>query len=81
MDLIDTHDMSVPTGLQLLVKSPSNLTSSLNLLEFMAFNDITRSHYQNIVAVDLNFGCPSIGNVLDLHYLFISRLFIHVQMS
>jgi tRNA-dihydrouridine synthase B len=56
-DLIDTFDESSLTGVQLLAKSVDELTLSLEKIETLAFS--SRPHYQNIRAVDLNFGCPS----------------------
>lgn len=58
LDLIDTHDSNTPTGIQLMVKSADDLTKSLRQLETLAANG-SRPHFKNIVAVDLNFGCPS----------------------
>mmetsp|Transcript_24897 Transcript_24897/g.35758 ORF Transcript_24897/g.35758 Transcript_24897/m.35758 type:complete len:145 (-) Transcript_24897:474-908(-) len=55
-DLIDTYDS---TGLQLLVKNASQLHSVLKLIEDLAMNDVSKSHLKNIIAIDLNFGCPS----------------------
>lgn len=50
-------DASTPTGLQLLAKSPDELTRALHRIEELA--NSTRHHYNNIRLVDLNFGCPS----------------------
>jgi tRNA-dihydrouridine synthase len=60
-DLIDTYDSTVSTGLQLLVKNASQLHSALKLIEDLSSNDYSKSHLKNIVAIDLNFGCPSPG--------------------
>lgn len=57
LDLIDTHDPDVPTGLQLLVTSEAELQSALDIVERLA--NTTHPHFKNIRAVDLNFGCPS----------------------
>jgi tRNA-dihydrouridine synthase B len=57
LDLIDTHDADVPTGLQLLVTSEAELQSALDIVERLA--DTTHPHFKNIRAIDLNFGCPS----------------------
>lgn len=58
LDLIDTHDPATPTGIQLSAKTPKDLLSSLQFIEASAVNG-TRPEYMNIIAVDLNFGCPS----------------------
>lgn len=57
LDLMDTFDSATPTGIQLLAKSPDELTRALEHIELLATT--TRPHYKNIRAVDLNFGCPS----------------------
>ena len=57
LDMIDTLDGDTPTGVQLLAKSVDELRSALDRLEACAAT--TRPHFRNIVAVDLNFGCPS----------------------
>ena len=57
LDLIDTFDSATPTGIQLLAKSPDELTRALEHIELLSTT--TRPHYKNIRAVDLNFGCPS----------------------
>jgi len=57
LDLIDTHDPSTLTGIQLLAKSADELLGALNVIEKLAQS--SHPHFQNIVAVDLNFGCPS----------------------
>ncbi len=62
LDLIDTYDRDVPTGLQLMVKTPSELEQCLLGLETMANSnngDNEYVHFKNIKAIDLNFGCPS----------------------
>jgi tRNA-dihydrouridine synthase B len=56
-DLIDTHHATVTTGVQLLATSPTELQDALGVVEELA--KTTYPHWQNIVAVDLNFGCPS----------------------
>lgn len=59
LDLIDTFDGDhTPVGIQLLVKTPADLLNSLKHLEALS-QTVERSHYKNISAVDLNFGCPS----------------------
>ena len=55
--LIDSHDASTPTGLQLLASTPDELLSALRAIEELA--DAAFPHFANIRAVDLNFGCPS----------------------
>lgn len=57
LDLMDTHDEMTPTGIQLLAKCPDELIRALRHVEHLA--DTTRPHFKNIMAVDLNFGCPS----------------------
>ncbi|MBM4281296.1 MAG: tRNA-dihydrouridine synthase family protein [Deltaproteobacteria bacterium] len=57
LDLIDTHHPAVTTGVQLLATSPDELLAALGVLEQGARG--AEPHWQNIVAVDLNFGCPS----------------------
>jgi tRNA-dihydrouridine synthase len=57
LDLIDSFDPEVPTGLQLLVTSEAELQSALDMVERLA--NTTHPHFKNIRAVDLNFGCPS----------------------
>lgn len=59
LDLIDTYDESSATGLQLLAKSAEELTKCLSTLDYLSNNFENRSHFKNIVAIDLNFGCPS----------------------
>ena len=54
--LIDTYDTDVPTGVQLLTKSPEELHACLLKIEELALNTEEYKHLQNIVAVDLNFG-------------------------
>lgn len=58
LDLIDTYDSETPTGLQLIAKLPDDLLRCLHNLERLAQTD-ERAHFKNIIAVDLNFGCPS----------------------
>lgn len=57
LDLIDSFDPEVPTGLQLLVTNEAELQSALDTVERLAAT--THPHFQNLRAVDLNFGCPS----------------------
>ncbi len=56
-NLIDTTDADVPTGVQLLATSATELTDALGVITEQAAT--THPHWQNICAVDLNFGCPS----------------------
>jgi tRNA-dihydrouridine synthase B len=58
LDLIDTYDEGVQTGIQLLAKNPQQLEKSLAMLEALCATE-NYSHFKNIAAVDLNFGCPS----------------------
>lgn len=57
IDLIDTHDPEVPTGLQLMVTNEKELGEALARLEQLASS--THPWLNNLCAVDLNFGCPS----------------------
>lgn len=57
LDLIDSVDAEVPTGLQLFVVNEKELTEALARLEALAQS--THPHFRNLSAVDLNFGCPS----------------------
>lgn len=57
--LIDTFDASVPTGLQLMTKSGKELAEALSRIESLANSNEQMKHWQNITAIDLNFGCPS----------------------
>ena len=56
-DLIDTFDASVLTGIQMLATSPQELIDALSTVEELSRS--SHPHWLNIVAVDLNFGCPS----------------------
>lgn len=64
-DLIDTHDAATPTGVQLLVDRTTArdgwgvdlLRRALEALEEGAATG--RPEWANLVAVDLNFGCPA----------------------
>jgi tRNA-dihydrouridine synthase B len=57
LDLIDTFDASVPTGLQLMTTGPDELSEALKAIDELAAT--SHPHFMNIIAVDLNFGCPS----------------------
>ncbi|MDX2014518.1 MAG: tRNA-dihydrouridine synthase family protein [Myxococcaceae bacterium] len=57
IELIDSFDADVPTGLQLMVVNEGELRAALETLERLATS--TLPHLRNLVAVDLNFGCPS----------------------
>jgi tRNA-dihydrouridine synthase len=57
LELVDTFHPQVSTGVQLLATSPQELVDALGVLEEGARGP--SPHWQNIVAVDLNFGCPS----------------------
>lgn len=57
LDLIDTHDPSTPTGIQLFAVNERELGVALYTLENLAHS--THPHFKNIRAIDLNFGCPS----------------------
>ena len=53
LDLIDTFDPEVLTGVQLMVANEKELSEALEKLEKPT------PHFKNIRAIDLNFGCPS----------------------
>jgi tRNA-dihydrouridine synthase B len=57
LDLIDTFDAETPTGLQLFVANERELFAALRIIDELAAS--THPHFNNIIAVDLNFGCPS----------------------
>lgn len=56
--LVDTHDASTPTGVQLLASTPAELLGALRTLEELSATP-AHAHLRNIRAIDLNFGCPS----------------------
>ncbi len=53
LELIDTFDPEVLTGVQLMVTNEKELSEALEKLEKPV------AHFKNIRAIDLNFGCPS----------------------
>lgn len=57
LELIDTHDADVPTGLQLLAKNEGEVLGALQRLEQLALSSCP--HLLNICALDVNMGCPS----------------------
>ena len=57
LELVDSFDPEVPTGVQLFVVNEEELTAALARIEALA--DTTYPHFRNVTAVDLNFGCPS----------------------
>lgn len=57
IELIDTFDPHVLTGVQLMVANETELADALAKLEALAAT--SHPHLQNLRAVDLNFGCPS----------------------
>jgi tRNA-dihydrouridine synthase len=57
IDLIDTFEPDVLTGVQLLVANETELMGALLKIESLAAT--THPHFHNLRAVDLNFGCPS----------------------
>ena len=57
IDLIDSFDADVPTGVQLMVANEKELEAALEKLDTLAAT--THPHFKNLRAVDLNFGCPS----------------------
>ena len=62
--LIDTHDTNTPTGVQLLASTPDELKRALDVLS-KGIESGTHSHWKNISAIDLNFGCPSPSVIRD----------------
>lgn len=56
LELVDTVDADVPTGVQLLVTSEGELEDALGAL---AKARTHAPHLANVRVVDLNFGCPS----------------------
>lgn len=61
--LIDTHDSTTLTGVQLLASTPDELRRALDYLSKGAKGAFP--HWANIVAIDLNFGCPSPAVIRD----------------
>lgn len=57
IELIDSFDADVPTGLQLMVGNERELEEALTKVEALAAT--SHPHFRNLRAVDLNFGCPS----------------------
>lgn len=57
LELIDSHDPEVPTGVQLFVVNEKELGDALAKLDALAQS--SHPHFKNLTAVDLNFGCPS----------------------
>jgi tRNA-dihydrouridine synthase B len=57
LELIDSVHPEVPTGLQLMATGETELAQALQTLERLAAT--THPHFANLVAIDLNFGCPS----------------------
>jgi tRNA-dihydrouridine synthase B len=57
LDLIDTFDPHIPTGIQLLVTGENELLESLQKIEKLS--QTSHPHFRNLCAIDLNFGCPS----------------------
>lgn len=57
LDLIDTFDDNIPTGVQLLTKSAFELKQAMNHLQKLSYS--TKPHFKNIKDIQLNFGCPS----------------------
>jgi len=55
--LVDTVDPEVPAGVQLLVVNERELRDTFEILAELSHS--THPHFSRIVAVDLNFGCPS----------------------
>ena len=57
LTLVDIIDAETPAGLQLLVVSDAELRRTFEVLAELSHT--THPHFARIVAVDLNFGCPS----------------------
>lgn len=57
LDLIDTYDPKVPTGLQLLVSKKEVLKQALDIIKTKI--DSNDNKFSNLHCIDLNFGCPS----------------------
>lgn len=57
LELIDSLDPEVPTGVQLFVANEKELAEALAKLDALA--QTSHPHFRNLTAVDLNFGCPS----------------------
>jgi tRNA-dihydrouridine synthase B len=57
LELIDSWEADVPTGLQLMAVNESELRLALTTVEQLAAS--THPHFGNLCAVDLNLGCPS----------------------
>jgi len=57
LELIDTFDTETCTGIQLFVINECELKKTLEQIELLA--KTTMPHMNNVVAIDLNFGCPS----------------------
>jgi hypothetical protein len=57
IELVDTFHKDVPTGVQLMTTSANELLDALGVLNELA--QTTHPHIAHVVAVDLNFGCPS----------------------
>lgn len=49
LDLVDSYDPKIPTGIQFLASKPAVLSKALESV----------SKFSNISVIDLNFGCPS----------------------
>lgn len=57
LTLVDTVDADTPVGVQLLAVSDVELRATFEVLAELSRT--THPHFARIVAVDLNFGCPS----------------------
>ena len=65
VNLVDTHDPETPTGIQFLIDRTTSkdnwgvdtLHRALEALEYGASS--TKPEWKNVIAIDLNFGCPS----------------------
>ncbi len=57
LSLVDTYDLSIKTGLQLLVSKPEILRKALQLIRIGI--ETKDGRFSNLSIIDLNFGCPS----------------------
>ena len=57
LTLVDTVDADTPVGVQLLAVSDVELRATFEVLAELSRS--THPHFARIVAIDLNFGCPS----------------------
>jgi tRNA-dihydrouridine synthase B len=58
LELIDTHDRNIPTGIQLIASKPKILQQALEIITKKIQDKSTP--FLNLSCIDLNFGCPSL---------------------